>query len=154
MTDSRGRDSEIDRRRFMERSLGTMLTAPLLPLLSACASLATHPVTPVDGRVRLPFDAYPQLSAPDGSLLLMPAGSDVPLYVLALGGRAYAALSPVCTHRGCTVQIRAARLVCPCHGSTYDREGHVLRGPARRALTRYPVEVTDRELVIDLRRNA
>jgi Rieske Fe-S protein len=140
----------VGRRQFVGRTIGAALTLPLLPMLSACASLVTHPVTPVAGQLRLALGAYPQLAVPDGSLLVMPAGTDVPVYVLALGGRTFAALSPICTHRGCTVQIRATRLVCPCHGSTYDREGRVVRGPAQRALTRYPAVVQGDALIIDL----
>jgi Rieske Fe-S protein len=71
--------------------------------------------------------------------------------VLALGDGAFSALSPICTHLGCTVDIQGARLVCPCHGSTYDREGKVLLGPAERALTRMPARLSaDGILTIDL----
>ena len=50
------------------------------------------------------------------------------------------ALSLVCTHLGCTVTVSAGELVCPCHGSTFDRQGRVLKGPADRALRRLVVE--------------
>ncbi len=46
------------------------------------------------------------------------------------------ALSLVCTHLGCTVNVAADVLRCPCHGSVFDRRGNVRRGPATRALTR------------------
>ena len=116
----------IGRRAFVERSIGAVLGTSLL---SACASLVTRTVTPVDGTLRLALVHYPELAADGGSLKVMPKGSKDPIYVLALGDRRYAALSPICTHLGCTVEIEQARLVCPCHGSTYDREGKVLRGP-------------------------
>jgi len=77
------------------------------------------------------------------------------VYVLALGGGAFSALSPICTHLGCTVDIQGARLVCPCHGSTYDREGKVLKGPAERALRRLGAELSrDGVLTIDLGRGS
>jgi cytochrome b6-f complex iron-sulfur subunit len=42
----------------------------------------------------------------------------------------------VCTHLGCTVNWQAAqnRFVCPCHGSQYDNQGRVVKGPAKRSL--------------------
>jgi cytochrome b6-f complex iron-sulfur subunit len=55
-------------------------------------------------------------------------------------GDAVYALSLVCTHLGCTVQVTPTELVCPCHGSTFDRQGRVLKGPADRQLERYLVE--------------
>ena len=50
------------------------------------------------------------------------------------------ALSLVCTHLGCTVNVTPTGLVCPCHGSSFDRQGAVLKGPADRQLLRYSVE--------------
>jgi cytochrome b6-f complex iron-sulfur subunit len=58
--------------------------------------------------------------------------------VLSEGDRVYA-LNLVCTHLGCTVNVTPTGLVCPCHGSEFDREGRVLKGPADRALERYQV---------------
>ncbi|MHB1397164.1 MAG: QcrA and Rieske domain-containing protein [Trichloromonadaceae bacterium] len=53
------------------------------------------------------------------------------------------ALSLVCTHLGCTVTVLPERLICPCHGSSFDRNGRVLEGPARLALKR--LSVVERE---------
>jgi len=42
------------------------------------------------------------------------------------------ALNAVCTHLGCVVPWSAAnnKFMCPCHGSQYDFQGKVVRGPA------------------------
>lgn len=55
------------------------------------------------------------------------------------GERVYA-LSLVCSHLGCTVNVTPGDIVCPCHGSSFDREGRVLKGPADRPLRRLVVE--------------
>ena len=138
----------IGRREFVERSVGAVLAATAL---AGCASLATRTVTPVDGTLRLALAHYPELAADGGSLKVVPKGASDPIYVLALGQRRFAALSPICTHLGCTVEIEPARLVCPCHGSTYDREGKVLRGPAEEALASFRASLTAEDvLVIEL----
>ena len=124
---------ELDRRAFVASC--AMLSAAFL---AGCASMVTHPVPVAAGRIQLSLTQYPELSKPDGAVKLQPAGQEDPIYVLAKGSD-FVAVSPICTHRGCTVDVHGERLVCPCHGSTYDREGTVLKGPAQRALTRYAV---------------
>ena len=119
-------------------------------LLGGCASLVTHPVPVSSGRVRLALSAFPELARPDGAIKVLPDGMTDPIYVLVREAGEFRALSPICTHRGCTVDVHGDRLVCPCHGSTYDRDGRVLRGPAQRALTRFPVTRTDDELLIEV----
>ena len=91
------------------------------------------------------------------TLLTVPAG-EIPqegalvyresrVAVIRDGGDLYA-LSLVCTHLGCTVTVTPTDLVCPCHGSAYDRTGRVLKGPATRPLPRYRVERQGENLVV------
>jgi nucleotide-binding universal stress UspA family protein len=48
------------------------------------------------------------------------------------------ALSPRCSHLGCTVDWNATAKTwdCPCHGSRYSRDGDLLQGPAKTGLER------------------
>ena len=127
----------MDRRGFLAAATGGGLAAAL----AGCASLAATPVRPSGGRVRLAPRNHPALGRPGGSLQIRLEGSGELLYVLALEDGGYAALSPICTHQGCTVEIERAHLVCPCHGTPYRRDGTGVRGPARRPLRRLPARV-------------
>jgi len=62
----------------------------------------------------------------------------------------YHALGLSCTHLGCTVAVTPSELVCPCHGSVFDRRGNVLKGPADKPLARYPVEEKGDRLLVYL----
>jgi len=72
------------------------------------------------------------------------------------GGRwQIVALCAQCTHLGCMVrwQSDAGRFQCPCHGSSFSREGINLTGPAPRPLVRYGVRVAeDGRLEVDFER--
>jgi Rieske Fe-S protein len=67
-----------------------------------------------------------------GSLLIM---SNV---VVARDANGVYAMSAICTHAGCFLddgaQTIAAGLGCHCHGSTFDGNGAVTRGPAGASL--------------------
>lgn len=63
-------------------------------------------------------------------------------------------MSAVCTHAGCLLddgaQTIAAGLGCPCHGSTFDGNGAVTRGPAGTPLPHYAVTIAaDGSITVD-----
>ena len=43
----------------------------------------------------------------------------------------FIAVSTICKHKGCTVELEGDKFVCPCHGSEYTREGKVTQGPSK-----------------------
>ncbi len=67
--------------------------------------------------------------------------------VMCRDGEIYA-LSLACTHLGCLVTVAADKLVCPCHGSTFDHSGAVLTGPASRPLPRLEVQVRGERVTV------
>ena len=65
------------------------------------------------------------------------------------GGLSSFALSSVCTHLGCVVPWNASenKFICPCHGSQYNAEGKVVRGPAPLSLALVHADVTEADTV-------
>lgn len=55
------------------------------------------------------------------------------------------ALNAVCTHLGCVVPWNKVenKFMCPCHGSQYNSQGKVVRGPAPLSLALAHVNVKD-----------
>jgi len=60
------------------------------------------------------------------------------------------ALSPICTHLGCTVSFNEDRdsFACPCHGGLYDRDGNVIGGPPPKPLKRHKIKLVAGKLLI------
>ena len=59
------------------------------------------------------------------------------------------ALSLICTHLGCIVKPSAGGFECPCHGSRFDRNGAVVKGPAPKALPWLKVAKSGNDIVVD-----
>jgi glycine/D-amino acid oxidase-like deaminating enzyme/nitrite reductase/ring-hydroxylating ferredoxin subunit len=72
--------------------------------------------------------------APGAGALVEIDGDKVAAYRDASG--ALQLLSPVCTHLKCQVRWNALETTwdCPCHGSRYAPDGHVIEGPALQPL--------------------
>ena len=67
---------------------------------------------------------------------------DIPavIYKTKDGFNAY---SMVCTHLGCTVEEDGENFSCPCHGSQFDHNGCVLKGPATERLPSLEVGISE-----------
>jgi len=98
-------------------------------------------VVPEDGRVALRLSEHPTLRERRGHLAILLPGEDRPIYVVVLPEGGYAAVLGTCTHQGCSIRLEGWDFFCPCHGSTFTREGRAVLGPALDPLKRYPVEV-------------
>lgn len=122
-------------------------------LLAGCAAATAYRVTPAGGVLRLDLTSFPELQRAIGIATLQADGDEAPMFVVRQN-ETYTALSAVCTHRGCTVEAKSGRFVCPCHGSTYAVTGAVLRGPAEQPLRRIPshMQADGRTLIVEHRR--
>ena len=69
---------------------------------------------------------------PENSVTLDPR---LGLFVVR-SAQGFYALNAVCTHLGCLTvwKPEAGVIACPCHGSTFQRDGSVIAGPAPRPL--------------------
>jgi len=59
-------------------------------------------------------------------------------------------INAVCTHLGCVVPWNKAenKYMCPCHGSQYNPEGKVIRGPAPLSLAIAHITVDEGDKIV------
>jgi Rieske Fe-S protein len=120
-------------------SVGALLLATALP---GCSSPTGSPPTGRISAMRVSDYKLDSLQVLSSNL------------AVGLDDQGLYAMSAVCTHAGCilddTAKTIAAGLSCPCHGSTFDGNGQVTRGPARSPLPHYQVSVAaDGSVTVD-----
>jgi cytochrome b6-f complex iron-sulfur subunit len=60
------------------------------------------------------------------------------------------ALSSICTHRTCLLRANPDHSFhCPCHGSRFDSQGKVTKGPAARDLPVLPIVISSGQVVVE-----
>ncbi len=76
---------------------------------------------------------------------------DVGFFIVRKDGNLFA-ISSYCTHRKCKLTAESDNtFYCPCHGSTFDADGHVTKGPARLDLPLIPATPNDQgQLMVSL----
>jgi Rieske Fe-S protein len=113
--------------------------------LGACASAGTCALARCTSNNGTP-EAFGDVAG--GNVKDLPVGSvqvmsSAPA-ILARDAQGVYAMTATCTHAGCDVGVQAsapAPLRCPCHGSEFDANGGVVRGPARGSLAHFAVEI-------------
>ncbi len=112
---------------------GTAAGSLLLALPVSCNNTVSPPTGPVSAG---------NVSAISAGTLHAVPGEAV---ILARDSGGLYAMSAACTHEGCMLSVTSAagaeELSCPCHGSLFDANGDVTRGPARASLQHYQVDV-------------
>jgi cytochrome b6-f complex iron-sulfur subunit len=141
-------------RRDLLKGLGVAIAGGML--LEACAqqgSSLPSASTSMCGAslcIDLTEAANAALTQVNGALLI--DSSNDTIMVIRATDTTVIALSAICTHAGCSMDfVPASHLLnCPCHGSQFDEDGQVVRGPARRALRGYTATLASNVITITL----
>ena len=153
-------DTFVSRRQFCTGACQLASCAALATLVTACGD--GSPTSPSGGTSMLPklagqFSGSVVRVTATGSALADVGGavlaeSTAGVFLIAkTSASTFTAIDAVCTHEGCTITGEdGSTYVCPCHGSRYDRSGHVLAGPAKASLRQYAATFTDGVVTIAL----
>ena len=89
-----------------------------------------HLETTAGGKKNFPFNRNKSVSFDDN-------------YIIVTENNSTTVFSSHCTHLGCKIdKMEGNRFVCPCHGSEYDLNGEVVKGPAYKNLKTIPYQIS------------
>ncbi|MFH1068439.1 MAG: Rieske (2Fe-2S) protein [Candidatus Glassbacteria bacterium] len=171
-TEATGWNGSRNRREFFADSAMqiTVLasSSALLALIGGCgggnSSTPTSPPSTDGGggggggsqvQIDISQSPYTALAAVGGAVALnasalagLPANG---VFIIRTSASSIVVLSRTCTHMGCQVgAFNGGIAECPCHGSRYDTNGNVVRGPAPRSLTRYTATLNGNIITLNI----
>jgi cytochrome b6-f complex iron-sulfur subunit len=141
----------LSRRAFLTRS--TLAVAGVAAIATGCGDgdIGGSGLTePLPSGLTLEVSTVPAL-ATVGVLAFHP--TDVRVAIKRTGPTTFLALSTTCTHEGTRIEIvnNAASFECPNHGSRFDSDGNVTRGPnAPGTVTKLPTLATSYDAATDI----
>jgi len=125
-----------------------LFSAPLL--FNSCSKEDTEPGpgSPNNGDGELVIDLSDSKYSALGSDGGFAYAGDI--IIIRISSSSYIAFSKICTHQQYTVSYNKStgQMSCPGHGSLFDTNGNVLKGPAVNPLKKYSVTLSNNKLTI------
>lgn len=116
----------------------------MVDFLESCSTMKSYSVAMNNNQVEVPltlFDAAPLQ-------LVSPKSYAYEIAVRKLPDNTYEALLLRCTHQHNPLTPTGNGFICTVHGSQFDKDGHVRKGPADANLLQLKTEVQQSNLII------
>jgi Rieske Fe-S protein len=141
----------MERRKFLESACKACLFAGagiLISELTACSPAANVIKVPIsENAVRLPVSGFANSSIQ----ILRPDGWFYNIAVHKTEDGQFEAMLMECTHQQNQLIASANGFQCPLHGSRFNLNGQVTKGPAERPLKKFTTGIDQDQVVIQLK---
>jgi nitrite reductase/ring-hydroxylating ferredoxin subunit len=142
---------QIERRKFLTSACKACLLAGagfLISDLTACSPSTKIIRLPImQDAVRFPAASF----ATESIQIVRPAGWYYDIAVRKTGADQYEALLLECTHQQNQLVVSPNGFKCNLHGSQFNLNGEVVKGPAERALRKFSASLDQDQVVIQLK---
>jgi Rieske Fe-S protein len=140
----------MDRRKFVKQSCSLCLAVgggAFIGSLASCgSSLQVYKTTMENNKIMVPLALF----ANTDFLLVQPRGLYYNISLKKEKNGSYTALLLRCTHADNQLTPAGNGFKCALHGSAFDTDGRVTKGPAERPLKKYKTEAASDQVIIYL----
>ncbi len=142
----------MNRKDFIKGSCGVCIAVSSGFLMSALLESCKTPLGVIktaeqDGQITIPVSEF----ATSDYKLVRLRNYDYDLAVQKNKDGSFEALVLVCTHAGQPLTKTGNSYYCTLHGSTFDHEGHVTKGPANKDMIKLNTHVKNDQILIQLK---
>lgn len=140
----------MERRKFLTSSckfcMGAALAAAFSEL-TGCGTPYQVMKTPIlNNKVEVPLTSFAQ----SNTVFVRPEGWYYDIAVEKKADNTYSALLLQCTHQENQLNVSGDGYTCSLHGSKFDKNGKVRKGPAERSLEHYKTTTDSNNLFIEV----
>jgi Rieske Fe-S protein len=115
-------------------------------MLDSCSSLPIYKTAMSDNKIAVPVSLFAQTNLQ----IIRPKQFEYDIALLKSNDGAYTAILLRCTHADNQLGLTGTGFVCTLHGSRFDKQGAVTKGPAQRPLKKYPAEIVSDNIIIHI----
>ncbi len=146
----------MDRKEFVKTcGLACLGGGAIAFLLQSCSTPAMVSGSLTGENMMVPLSAFEELKKNEIQyrkyILVHHPQLRFPICVFRLDENNYTALLLQCTHQGNELSVNGDRLHCSSHGSEFDQQGMVKKGPATEPLRTFDVTIENQLLAISLK---
>lgn len=139
----------MERRKFLKSSCQLCLLGAagyLLPTLTSCATSKTsvYKATITGNTIAIPLSLFDTSNLQ----IVRPKGWMYDLAVHKKEDGSFDALLMKCTHMDNQLNVTGSGFSCSLHGSTFDKQGNVQKGPAEHPLQQYQTKIETNQIII------
>ena len=139
----------MERRSFLKTTCtlcGIAGLGLLMSSLSSCAPMPIYKTAVIDNKVVVPLSLFTENTVQ----IIRPKNYEYDIAVRKINDTRFLALQMRCTHADNQLTSTGNGFLCNLHGSNFDKEGNVTKGPAEFSLIKYLTELRPEQLIIHL----
>ena len=121
---------------------GTLITS----LLQSCQSIPVFKTVSENKMLKVPLDQFKE----NNYLIVRPSNVSYNVAVIKKNENDFQSMMMVCTHADNPLRFNGKEFRCSLHGSLFNKNGNVEKGPAEKSLTLLKTKVENNYLTINL----
>ena len=139
----------MHRRDFIKASCSICIAASsgwIVSNLSSCSPIPVYKTSVIENKIIVPLSRF----ASGDFQIIRPRNLEYDIALRKESSGEYTALLMRCTHADNQLISTGSGFICDLHGSRFNDEGMVIKGPAELPLKKFPTEIIADNIIVNL----